>query len=129
MLDQPVKHPETSMTTSQHVADPDFAPQAGAGSAWWHRLGRIIGSARKARRAATKVPIYRVTHAAPDRWVVERPAASMEHAFPDLEKAITFIRHECGNNAASVELRVGDLYVVAQLDPSNPGSLFGEAVT
>jgi hypothetical protein len=115
------------MTTFQHLADLDFATQAAAGSERQNWLGRIVGFVRKSRRAATKVPIYRITRAARDRWVVERPGASMEHAFPDLEQAVTFIRHECINTPATVELRIEDLYVVAQLDPSNPGSLFGEA--
>jgi len=53
----------------------------------------------------------------------------MEHAYPDLEQAVAFIRHECLYTPATVELRVGDLYVVAQLDPYNPSSLFGESVS
>ena len=60
--------------------------------------------------------------------MVERPGSTMEHAFPDLEQAVAFVRHECLYKLATVELRVDDLYVVAQLDPNKPGSLFGEAV-
>ncbi len=60
--------------------------------------------------------------------MVERPGASMAHAFPDLERAVAFIRHECLDKAAAVELRIDDLYVTAQLDPNAPKSLFGESV-
>jgi len=122
------------MATLQHVADFDFEPETGtvgAGSAWSGWLSRIMGSARDRarRRRAAQVPIYRITRVAEDSWVVERPGASMEHAFSDLEHAVAFIRHECLCKPATVELRVDDLYVVAQLDPNNPGSLFGEAVS
>ena len=75
------------------------------------------------------MPVYRITRIAQDRWVVERPGASMEHAFADLEQAVAFVRHECLYKVATVELRIDDLYVVAQLDPNLPGSLFGEPVS
>ena len=122
------------MTSLQHIADFDCPPEsnpADAGSAWSRWLSRIMGSARHRAHLgrAARVPVYRITRLAEDRWVVERPAAAMEHAFPDLEQAVAFIRHECPRNLATVELRVDDLYVVAQLDPSKPGSLFGEAVS
>lgn len=120
------------MTTLQHVADFEFAskPSAVGGNAWSRWLGRIMGSARnRVQRGRASVPIFRITRVSEDRWVVERPGASMEHAFADLEQAVTFIRHECLYKPATVELRVDDLYVVAQLDPNNPGSLFGEAVS
>ena len=78
---------------------------------------------------ADERPIYRITRVAPDRWVVERPGASMEHAFATLEEAVACVRHECLYKAATVELRVDDLYVVAELDPNKPSSLFGEAVS
>ena len=76
-----------------------------------------------------RVPVYRITRLSEERWAVERPGASMEHAFPDLERAAAFIRHECLYKPATVELRVDDLYVVAQLDPNKPSSLFGESVS
>jgi len=122
------------MTTLQHVADFDFSPEpqsVGTGSPWSRWLDRIMGSARKRTRTsrAARVPVYRITRVSEDSWVVERPAPSMEHAFPDLEQAVAFIRHECLYKPATVELRVDDLYVVAQLDPNHPGSLFGEAVS
>ena len=71
--------------------------------------------------------IYRITRVAPDRWVVERSHASIEHAFATLEEAVASVRRECLYKPATVELRVDDLYVVAQLDPNRPCSLFGEA--
>jgi hypothetical protein len=76
-----------------------------------------------------RVSVYRITRVREDRWVVERPRASIEHAFPDLEQAVAFVRHECLYKPATVELRVDDLYVVAQLDPNKPSSLFGEALS
>lgn len=121
------------MTTQQHVADLDFAEKPGvpdeeATVRRW--LGRLAGSHRaRRRRAAKTMPVYRITRVDPARWVVERPGASMEHAFASLDEAVTFVRHECSYEPATVELRVDDLYVVAQLDPSKPGSLFGEAVS
>jgi hypothetical protein len=122
------------MTGLQHIADFDFPPESnpvGAGSAWSRWLGRIMGSARHRARPgrAGRLAVYRITRLSEERWVVARPGASMEHAFPDLERAVAFIRHECLYKPATVELRVDDLYIVAQLDPSKPGSLFGEAVS
>ena len=122
------------MSSLQHVGDFSFAPESspvGAGSAWSRWLRRIMGSARnRARRVrAERAPVYRITRVGEDRWVVERPGAAMEHAFADLEQAVAFVRHECHHTRATVELRVDDLYVVAQLDPHKPGSLFGESVS
>jgi hypothetical protein len=117
------------MTTLQHVADIDFpaSPDEDAELRSW--LGRLARSNRSRSRSTASLPVYRITRVAPDRWVVERPGASMEHAFGTLEEAVTFIRHECLYKPATVELRVDDLYVVAQLDPNKPGSLFGEPVS
>jgi hypothetical protein len=119
------------MTTLQHVTDLHFAAEPAApivGSALPRWLGRILRNGARRRRAAP-MPVYRITRMAPDRWVVERPGASMEHAFATLEEAVALVRHECLYSSATVELRVDDLYVVAQLDPSKPSSLFGEAVS
>jgi hypothetical protein len=121
------------MTTLQHVAHLNFPPEPdppAAGSTWSRWLGRIMSSARHRARwgRPERVPVYRITRISEDRWVVERPSASMEHAFADLEQSVAFIRHECLNTPATVELRVGALYVVAQLDPNDPASLFGESV-
>src|SRR5689334_6058763 len=116
------------MTTLQPVAEFEFAPtpeSAETGSAWLRWLGRIMGSTRR-RTPRTCLPVYRITRIAEDKWVVERPGAAMEHAFADLQQAVAFVRHECLFEPATVELRVDDLLVVAQLDPNNPSSLFGE---
>src|SRR5690349_13364022 len=119
------------MTTHQHVADFQFASEPDAvraQSAWSRWLRRIMNSTRGRARpgASARVPVYRITRVDEDRWIVERPGAAMEHAFPDLEQAVALVRHECHYKPATVELRVDDLYVVAQLDPNKPGSLFGE---
>ena len=119
------------MTALQHVADLDFAPDPAdpaAESALPRWVRRIVAGRERPRRAPP-MPVYRITRVAGDRWVVERPGASMEHAFANLEEAVAFIRHECLYKPATVELRVDDLYVVAQLDPNKPGSLFGESVS
>src|SRR5579872_1061914 len=109
------------MTTLQHVADLDFAtePARGPESALPRWVRRIVRDRARSRREAD-MPVYRITRVATDRWVVERPGASMEHAFADLEEAVAFIRHECLYEPATVELRVDGLYVVAQLDPTKP---------
>ena len=89
-----------------------------------------MGSARRRARkgGVERVPVYRIARTSEDRWIVERPGAAIEHAFPDFEQAVAFVRHECLYKPATVELRVDDLYVVAQLDPNKPSSLFGEAL-
>ena len=122
------------MTSLQHVGDFALASESGAvgaGSAWSRWLRRIMGSAQNRARLgrAERVPVYRITRVGEDRWEVERPGAAMEHAFADLEQALAFIRHECHHTPATVELRVDDLYVVAQLDPNKLDSLFGESVS
>jgi hypothetical protein len=116
------------MTALQHVAGHDFAtePSSGEESVLPRWVRRIVSDLGRSRRAQP-LPVYRITRIEEDRWVVERPGASVEHAFANLEGAVTFIRHECLYNPATVELRVDDLYVVAQLDPRKPCSLFGEA--
>jgi hypothetical protein len=108
--------------TTTFVADLDFAP----GSAWLRWLERILGVTSD-RTRPSHLPVYRITRIAEERWVVERPGAAMEHAFFDLEQAVTFVRRESFYEPATVELRADDLLVIAQLDPSNPSSLFGEA--
>ncbi len=119
------------MTTLQPDAEFDFAPALRSGergSVWLHWLGRIMGSTRE-RARRPRLPVYRITRVAEDSWIVERPGAAMEHAFSDLEQSVAFVRHECLYDPATVELRVDDLLVVAQLDPSKPCSLFGEAAS
>lgn len=122
------------MTSLQHAVEFDCPPEsnpAPAESAWSRWLRRIMGSARRRTRLsrAERVPVYRITRVREDRWAVERPGAAMEHAFPDLEQAVAFVRHECLYKPATVELRVDDLYVVAQLDPNKPTPLFGETLS
>jgi hypothetical protein len=98
---------------------------------WLRWLNRLVGAVRglSARRlgetAENHEPIFRIAQVWDDRWVVERPGAVIEHAFPDLEQAVAFIRNDSAM-PATVELRIGDLYVVARFDPRQPGSLFGE---
>jgi hypothetical protein len=129
-----VKDSKNAMTTLQHVADMDFTSDPiahGAETAWSRWMRRIMGSPRNRAlwARARRVPIYRIARVAEDSWVVERPGAVMEHAFPNLEQAVAFIRRESQDKPATVELRIDDLYVVAQIDPSQPGSLFGESVS
>ncbi|MGH7126255.1 MAG: hypothetical protein ACREFI_17905, partial [Stellaceae bacterium] len=70
-------------------------------------------------------PIFRIAQVRRDHWVVERPGASIEHAFADLEEVVAFIRNDSAT-PATVELRIGDFYVAARFDPLHSGSLFGE---
>ena len=77
------------------------------------------------RREVRHEPVFRIAQIGDDRWVVERPGAVIEHAFADLEHAVAFVRSESAT-PATVELRIGDLYVVSRFDPRQPGSLFGE---
>jgi len=72
--------------------------------------------------------MFRITHTGQDRWIVIRSGALVEHGFPTLEDAVSFIRHESDRTPAAVELRIGELYAVAFLDPDQPRSLFGEGV-
>ena len=73
-----------------------------------------------------RLPIYRISRAWEDRWIVTRPGALIGHSFGDLASAVSFVRHECPFKAAAVELYIGDLYVVAFHDPNDPSPLFGE---
>src|SRR5262249_21555623 len=120
------------------TADPrDFEaggrrPRAEAEPLWLRWLRRLVGATRRlsTRRLAasqSREPIFRIAREWRGRWVVQPPGAVLDHPCPDLERAVAFVRHESGAMPAVVELRIGDLYVVAHLDPSQPGSLFGEA--
>ena len=97
---------------------------------WSRWLTNLAEAARgfSARRHASenREPVFRIAQVGRDRWMVERPGAAIEHAFSALEEAVAFIRSE-SIAPATVELRIGDLYVVAHFDPRQPGSLFGEA--
>ena len=119
--------------TSNHRVLPCTRPAAHPEPLWVLWLYRLVALVRglsaqtKARDAGSHEPVFRITEISEDRWLVERPGASLEHAFPDLETAVAFVRSE-SLTPAMVELRIGDLYVVARFDPRQPGSLFGEAV-
>ncbi len=100
-------------------------------SRWLNHLvaaARGLSARRLGRPSVRHEPIFRIAQVGPDCWMVERPGAAIEHAFPDLEEAVSFIWSESAT-PATVELRIDDLYVVAHLDPSRPGSLFGESVS
>ena len=73
-----------------------------------------------------RLPIYRITRAWEDRWIVTRPGALIGHSFGDLAGAVSFVRCDCALTSAVVELYVGEFYVVAFHDPKDPSSLFGE---
>jgi hypothetical protein len=127
------------MTAFQDIVDTGLRPALPAresSSLWSRWLERLVGSTRgivargidrTGLGARDQSPVYRISRAWESRWVVERPGALMEHAFPDLEHAVGFIRHESQDAEATVELRIGELYVVAHFDPRQPRSLFGEA--
>src|SRR5262249_28286159 len=96
-----------------------FHPPRQTEPRWFRWLNRLVSAMRglSARRAEEgHEPIFRIAQISHDRWVVERPGAVIEHAFSDLEHAVAFVRNE---NAApaTVELRIGDLYIVARFDP------------
>ena len=106
------------------------------GSLWSRFLRRLLGSGHVARARGVLrslaghrrlQPVFRINRVWMDRWVVVRPGATMEHAFPTLGEAVAFVRHEAGQSAATVELFIGDLYVAGFHDPNRPKSLFGEA--
>jgi hypothetical protein len=127
--------------TCQRITTPDFQALSGAlpgtdcaaGPLWllWLNglaaLVRGFAAQRQRGSAESHEPIFRIAQISEDCWAVERPGASLEHAFPDLEAAVAFVRKEI-TTPAVVELRIGDLYVVARFDPRQPTSLFGEAV-
>jgi hypothetical protein len=128
------------MTALQNIAETPLQSQFSAHesrSLWSRWLERLVGATRSVASRSVdwtrlgvrdQSPVYRISRAWENRWVVERPGAPMEHAFPDLEQAVSFVRHESRDAPATVELRIAELYVVAHFDPRYPGSLFGEAV-
>jgi hypothetical protein len=106
-----------------------------APSLWRRMLAGIAGAARTIlapgswhRHARHELPIFRISRVWEDRWIVTRPGALIGHAFPDLASAAGFVRHECTDAPAAVELYIGDLYVVAFHDPHKPAPLFGESL-
>jgi hypothetical protein len=95
---------------------------------WIAAACAFLASRRWYRRGDSRerLPIYRISRAWEDRWIVTRPGALIGHSFGDLASAVSFVRHECPFNSAAVELYIGDLYVVAFHDPNDPAPLFGE---
>jgi hypothetical protein len=126
------------MTSLAHALDAGLAPAADAatsGSLWRRFLQRFAGAGRTggeppgepiAPPHRHRLPVFRITRLWAGRWLVQRPGSTMEHAFDSAARAEAFVRHECGNAPAMVELYIGELYVAARLDPDRP-SLFGAA--
>jgi len=134
-LPTPSVHGSVMTADPRHLASGRRRSAPDSEPLWWRWLSSLTNAARgfSWRRPSTagygREPIFRIAGSGENRWVVERPGAAFEHAFPDLEGVVAFIRHESEATPATVELRIGDLYVVARIDPDRPGSLFGEAVS
>ena len=103
-------------------------------SPWTDFMSRLLGvrslsgggaALRALKGDRSRRSIFRVSRAHERCWVVVRPGARMEHSFATLDEAIAFIRHEA-TAPATVELRIGELYMVGFYDPNRPCSLFGE---
>jgi hypothetical protein len=126
------------MTSLAHVLDAGLPPAADAsssGSLWRRFLQRFAGVGRTGGEPPNepvpparghRLPVFRITRVWADRWLVQRPGSTMEHAFDGPASAEAFVRHECGDEPVMVELHIGELYVAARLDPDRP-SLFGGA--
>src|SRR5277367_2776465 len=124
------------MTSLAHALDAGLPPAADAApsaSLWRRFLQRFVGAARTggeppgepiAPPHRYRLPVFRITRVWAGRWLVQRPGSTMEHAFDGPASAEAFVRHECGDRPAMVELHIGELYVAAHLDPDRP-SLFG----
>lgn len=111
------------------VGDPLPATGAAPSSSLWRRfLDRFAGVSRTGGEPVApprghRLPVFRITRVWADRWLVGRAGGAMEHAFDGPASAEAFVRRECGDAPAMVELHIGDLYVAARLDPDRP-SLF-----
>jgi hypothetical protein len=57
---------------------------------------------------------YRITLVGTE-WHVQRPHASLSHAFQHLHQAESFIRNDSGDRAAIVEIVAGTVYMVKTL--------------
>lgn len=119
------------MTSLAHALDAGLPPAAEAappGSLWRRFLQRFAGREPPGEPVPPprRLPVFRITRVWADRWLVQRPGRTMEHAFDSPASAEAFVRHECGDAPAMVELHIGELYVAARLDPDRP-SLFGAA--
>jgi len=97
-------------------------------SRWIAAAWALLARRRRYRGPGSRerLPIYRISRAWEDRWIVTRPGALIGHSFGDLAGAVSFVRHECPFTSTAVELYIEDLYVVAFHDPKDPGPLFGE---
>jgi hypothetical protein len=51
-------------------------------------------------------------------WHVMRPQGVLAHVFTDLDQALAFVRTECGDVGASVELLVDNFYMLKQINPA-----------
>jgi hypothetical protein len=121
------------MTSLAHAVDGGLPPATDAapsGSLWRRFMQRFAGGEPPDEPVPPsrghRLPVFRITRVWADRWLVQRPGSPMEHAFDGPAGAEAFVRHECGDRPVMVELRIGELYVAARLDPDRP-SLFGGA--
>ena len=126
------------MTIPSQIAHSDFkatARQLRAAPLWPHWLRRVIASvvhfarARSEARDLRPAPIFRIERLWHDRWIACRRDSLVNRVFPNLERAVAYIVDESGGSPVTVEVRIDDFYVVAPLDPQQPGLLFGETVT
>jgi hypothetical protein len=60
-------------------------------------------------------PPYRIT-LVKGSWHVRRPKAAMDHAFDDIDDAMTFVRNDSGATAEFVEVMAHSIYMVKRLD-------------
>lgn len=60
------------------------------------------------------ISCYRITLVG-DAWHVVRPARILAHAYDDLDQAMEFVRKDCGEAGATVELLADGVYIVKQV--------------
>jgi hypothetical protein len=121
-----------AMTSLDHVLGGDAPSRAGDSapeSLWQRFLRRFIEAPREAnlataaleaREGRANLSVFRITRVELDRWVVVLPGRSSGHEFADPESAEAFVRSECGDASAMVELYIDELYVSARLEPNRP---------
>lgn len=123
------------MTSFDRALDDGLPLVTGTASSetlWRRFLQRFAGAARSGGEPpgepvpprGNRLPVFRITRVWADRWVVLRPGSTIEHAFDSAASAEGFVRHECGDTPAMIEIHIGELYVAARLEPNRP-SLFG----